>query len=224
MELSCSRCHQTVQSGDCFCPVCGLPQLVYAADGAAGQGQPEQWIGAARDANQVDWKPALRSTLALAIPAGLFCAIPSPVGILGLLLMAGTAAWVVALYMRSRRTGWITLGAGARIGLVTGVVGSWTSAALTGFVLFAMRFWLHQGSAIDSFWQSIDQQMTQEWTMMGVDAQTMSTLKGMLLSPQGRAGWVLGAIAFLMAALLVSAVAGGALSAHLFARIRRPQS
>jgi len=224
MELTCSRCHQTVQDDDCFCPVCGLPQLVYSAEGATVQGQPDQWIGAARDASQVEWKQAFRSVLALAIPAGLFCSIPSPVGIFGLLLMAGTGAWSVALYMRSHRASWMTLGAGARIGLVTGVVGGWTSAAVTGATLFAMRFWLHQGAVIDSFWQSVNQQITQEWTTMGVDPQTMATLKGTLFSPQGRAGSVLGAIGFLMVALLASAAAGGALSAHLFARVRRPQS
>ena len=135
--------------------------------------------------------------------------------------MAGTGAWVVALYMRSQRATWITLGAGARIGLVTGLVSGWTAAAVTSITLFAMRFWLHQGAVIDGFWQSISQQMTQEWTTMGVDSQTMAVLKGMLLSSQGRAGWVLGAIGFLTATLLASAAAGGALSARLLARTRR---
>ena len=224
MEISCSRCHQTLESADCFCPVCGLPQLVYNTDGTPGQGQPEQWSGPVRDASQVEWKPALRSVLALAIPAGLFCSIPSPVGIFGLLLMAGTAAWVVALYMRMQRPAWITIGAGARIGLVTGIVGSWTSAAVTGVTLYAMRFWLHQGSVFDKFWQGVYQQLTQDWTTMGVDAQTLAIFQGLLLSPEGRAGWVLGAIVFLMAALLLFAVAGGAISAHLIARTRRPQT
>jgi hypothetical protein len=224
MELTCSRCHQAVQSGDCFCPVCGLPQLLYTSDGSAGPGQPERWGDTVRDASQVDWKPALRSALALAIPAGLFCSIPSPINIFGLLLMAGTGAWVVALYTRNQRPAWITIGAGARIGLVTGVVGSWTSAAVTAGTLYAMRFWLHQGNVFDSFWQNVNQQVTQQWTTMGVDAQSMAILKAMMTSPEGRAGWVLGAIAFLMAALLLFATAGGALSAHFLARHRRPQS
>jgi RNA polymerase subunit RPABC4/transcription elongation factor Spt4 len=224
MELTCSRCQQTVKGDDCFCPYCGLPQLVYAADGPAAQGQPETWTGAPRDASQVDWKLALRSVLAFAIPAGLFCAIPVGFGFLGLLLVAAASAWVVAVYMRSRRPAWITIGAGARIGLVTGIVGSWTAAAVTGAMLFAMRFWLHQGSVFDNFWQSVTRQMTQDWTSMGVDAPTMAMLKGILVSPEGRAGWVLGAIAFLMLALLVSATAGGAVSAHLLARSRRPEN
>jgi hypothetical protein len=223
MDLTCSRCHQTIQSGDCFCPVCGLPQLVYTTDGA-GQGQPEPSTEAPRHASRVDWKTALRSALTLAVPAGLICAIPSPIGIFGLLLMAAMGAWAVALYSRRQRPAWITLGAGARIGIVTGIVGAWTSAAVTALTLSAMRFALHRGDVIDGFWQTLSQQVIQEWTAMGVDAQTMAVLKGFVLSPQGRAGWLLGAMACLMAALLVSAAAGGALSAHLLARTRRPQN
>jgi hypothetical protein len=224
MELTCSRCHQTVRSEDCFCPVCGLPQILYTADSAEGQNQPENWQGAVRDASQVEWKPALRSVLALAIPAGLFCSLPSPLGIFGLLLMSGTAAWVVALYMRSRRPAWITIGAGARIGLVTGIVGGWTAAAITGATLFAMRFWLHQGSVFDNFWQTFYQQVTQQWTTMGVDPQSIATLQKLLNSSEGRSGWVLVAMALLMAALILFAAAGGAISAHLLARTRRPSN
>jgi len=224
MELTCSRCHQTVRSEDCFCPVCGLPQILYTADSAEGQNQPENWQGAVRDASQVEWKPALRSVLALAIPAGLFCSLPSPLGVFGLLLMSGTAAWVVALYMRSRRPAWITIGAGARIGLVTGIVGGWTAAAITGATLFAMRFWLHQGSVFDNFWQTFYQQVTQQWTTMGVDPQSIATLQKLLNSSEGRSGWVLVAMALLMAALILFAAAGGAISAHLLARTRRPSN
>jgi hypothetical protein len=224
MELTCSRCHQTVQPSDCYCPVCGLPQIVYSTDGSAGQGEPERGEERVRDASTVNWKLALRSALALAIPAGIFCSVPSPVGVFGLLLMSGTAAWAVALYLRSQRPAWITIGAGARIGFVTGIVGGWTSAVVTGVSLYALRFWLHHGNLFDNFWQTFTQQVTQQWNTMGVDPQTMATLNGMLTSPEGRAGWVLAAIAFLVAALLVFATAGGAISAHLFARTRRTQS
>src|SRR5208283_4807806 len=168
MELTCTRCQQTIQSSDCFCPGCGLPQLLYTSDGTAAQTLPEPGSGQPRDASQIQWKIALRSAFLLAIPAGLFCSLLSPVGIFGLLLMAGTGAWVVELYLRGQTGRWLTLGAGARIGLVAGVVGSWTSAAITGVTLFAMRFWLHQGGVIDSFWQTVNQQMNQEWTARGV--------------------------------------------------------
>jgi hypothetical protein len=224
MEITCTRCHQTVQAENCYCPVCGLPQLVYSADGSQGQGQPDRWNEAVRDAGSVDWKPALRSAVMLAIPAGLFCSLFSPISILGLPLMAATAAWVVVLYVRRQRPAWITMGAGARIGLVTGILGGWTAAASTGVTLFAMRFWLHQGAFYDDLWQNlVNQQMSQQWTTMGVDAPTIALMKAWLLPPEGRAGWLLAAIALLTMALLLFAVAGGALGARLLARTRRPE-
>lgn len=225
MELTCNRCRQTVQAGDCYCPVCGLPQFVYTAEDSAGPDQPERWGEPVRNAGSIDWKPALRLVLLLAVPAGMLCSILSPVGILGLLLIVATSVWVVALYMRSQRPAWITIGAGARIGLVTGVVGGWTAAAMTGVSLYAMRFWLHQGQVFDNFWQNlVNQEMSQEWTSMGVDAQTIAFAKTWMLSPEGRAGWVLCAIALLMATLVLFAVGGGALGARLLARSRRPEN
>jgi len=224
MEITCTRCHQTVQAENCYCSVCGLPQLVYAADGAPGQGQPERWNEAVRDAGSVDWKSALRFVVMVAIPAGLLCSLLSPISILGLPLMAATGAWAVVLYVRSQRPAWITVGAGARIGLVTGMLGGWTAAASTGFTLFAMRFWFHQGGFYDDLWQNlVNQQMSQQWTSMGVDEQTIAQMKAMLLPPEGRAGWLLAAITLLAVALLLFAVAGGALGAKLAARSRRPE-
>jgi hypothetical protein len=224
MEITCSRCHQTVRADDCYCPVCGLPQFVYETENASGQGQPERWTEAVRDAGSVEWKPALRAALIMAIPAGILSSLLSPVSVLALLWMAAAAAWTVVLYMRSQRPAWITIGAGARIGLVTGIFGGWTAACATGVSLLAMRFFFHQGKVFDDFWQNIvGQQMSQQWTSMGVDAQTIALAKAWLLSPEGRAGWVLCAICLLASALLLFAVAGGALGARMLVRSRRPE-
>ena len=93
---------------------------------------------------------------------------------------------------------------------------------MTGISLYAMRYWLHQGNVFDNFWQNlVNQQMSQQWTSMGVDAQTIALAKSWMLSPEGRAGWVLCAITFLMATLLLFAVGGGALGARLLGRPRR---
>jgi hypothetical protein len=87
-----------------------------------------------------------------------------------------------------------------------------------------MRFLFHQGKVFDEFWQNIvGQQMTQQWTSMGVDAQTIVLVKAWLLSPEGRAGWVLCALLLLVAALLLFAAAGGALGARMLARSRKPE-
>lgn len=224
MEITCTRCHQTVQAENCYCPVCGLPQLVYPVEGPAGQNSPERWDEGARDASSVDWKPALQAALKLAIPAGLLCSLLSPVGAYGFVWMSAAAAWAVVLYVRSQRPAWITIGAGARIGLVTGLLGGWMAAAASGVTLFVMRFVLHEGKTIDDTWQTmIADQVAGQWTAAGVDAQTIALYKGWLLSPEGRAGSMLTAVLLLVTGLIFFAVGGGAIGARLQARTRRPQ-
>jgi hypothetical protein len=223
MEITCNRCHGTLQAEDCYCATCGLPQLVYSADAAAAPGQPERWNEVVRDASVVAWRPALRVVLLLAVPAGLLCSGLSPVSIFGLLWMAAAAAWAVILYVRNQQAPWITLGAGARIGLVTGILGGWIAAGTTGVTLVVMRFVLHHGIQIDSLWQGmVKDEMSRQWAAAGVDAHTIAVYQGWLLSPEGRAGAALGGVLFLVTALIFFAVAGGALGARLMAA-RRPQ-
>jgi hypothetical protein len=220
MELTCSRCHQTVQPGDCFCPFCGLPQLLYTADGTAGPGQPERAGEAVRDAGSVDWKAALRLAAMLAIPAGALCSMYSPAGIMALPLMGGAGAWVVALYTRSRRPAWITIGAGARIGVVTGILGSWAAAVTTGITLYAMRFWMHRGPALDADWLAQSNLSLQLLASRGIDAQIVAMYKAIMLSPEGHAGLMLYSVGFLAIILLGISVAGGALGARFLGRPR----
>jgi hypothetical protein len=224
MEVTCSRCHQTVQPGDCFCPFCGLPQLLYTADGTAGPGLSAQAVEPVRDAGSVDWKAALRLAAMLAIPAGALCSMYSPAGILALPLMGGAGAWVVALYMRSRRPAWITIGAGARIGLVTGIVGSWAAAFTTGITLYAMRFWMHRGPALDAEWLAQSNISIQLLASRGIDAQIVAMYKAIMLSPEGHAGLMLYSVGFLAIILLGISVAGGALGARFLGRPRSIQS
>ncbi len=224
MEITCTRCHQAVEPGICYCPSCGLPQLVYSAEENSEQNLGELGAMPVRDAASVDWKPAMRTALALAIPAGILCSMLSPVSIFGLLLMGGTGVWAVAIYLRKTRPAWITIGAGARIGLVTGLLGSWMAACATGVTLFAMRFFLHQGNSFDDLWQKlVNQQLSQQWASMGIDEHTIAMTKAWMLSPAGRAGWVLGTVSLLSAVLMLFAVAGGALGARILGRPRGPQ-
>jgi len=232
MEITCTRCHQTVQADNCYCPACGLPQLVYTAESVQGQAQPERWNEPVRDASSVDWKLALRAALTLAIPAGLLSSAASPIGFFGLFWMSAAAAWAVVLYVRSQRPAWITIGAGARIGLVTGLLGGWLAFGASGGALFVERFVLHQSSQIDAEWKSrvdMSQQMTQQWTagMGQADAAEVQAaraqIQAFMLSPEGHAGWEAFGFAGNSIFLLFFAVAGGALGARLLARARRPE-
>src|SRR5579863_1644998 len=109
MEETCNRCHQTVEPGASFCASCGLPQLVYSDETVPENGQQVRWDDAVRDASSVAWRPALRSVLMLAGPAGLAGAF---LGLPGLVIMAISGAWAVSLYRRTQQPAWITIGAG----------------------------------------------------------------------------------------------------------------
>lgn len=232
MEITCHRCHQPVQAEDCYCPACGLPQLVYTAEGEAGQAQAERWTEAVKDASVVEWKPAMRAALALAVPAGLLSSGISPVGILGLFWMAGAAAWAVAIYVRGQRPAWITIGAGARIGLVTGLLAAWLAFSISGASLFVERFVLHHSSQIDAEWKSrVDlsqQMMAQQWTSGSADAAQAQALRAQIqawmMSPWGHAGIEAFSFAGNSIFLLFFAAGGGALGARLLARSRRPEA
>ncbi|HMD76598.1 MAG TPA: hypothetical protein VKG86_04405 [Terracidiphilus sp.] len=224
MEITCTRCHQAVQADNCYCPACGLPQLIYSAEGVPGQAPAEQGNEAVRDASSVDWKPALRAALMLAVPAGLLSSEASPVGRFGLFWMTAAAAWAVVLYLRSQQSAWITIGAGARIGLVTGLLGGWMAFCGSGCALFVERFILHQSSQIDAAWKAYVEASQQLTAQIGLgDAAQMQTQAAWMLSSWGHAGFVAFGFAFNSVFLLLFAVAGGALGARLMARNRRPE-
>jgi hypothetical protein len=233
MEITCNRCHQPVLADNCFCPTCGLPQLVYTAESGEGQNAADRWTEAARDASMVDWKPAMRWALIVAVPAGLLSSGLSPVGFFGLFWMAAAAAWAVVLYVRSQRPAWITTGAGARIGLVTGLLAAWLAFTISGGALFVQRFALHQSEQIDSDWKtrvSMSQQMTQQWTseLEPSDAAQAQNLRAQvqawMMSPTGHAGIETFSLAFNAVFLLFFAAGGGALGARLLARARKRQA
>jgi hypothetical protein len=224
MEITCTRCHQTVQPADCFCPYCGLPQLVYDCETAADPTQPDKWNEIVRDAGSIDWKPALRYAVLLGMPAGILASLLAGASYLGLLLMGVTGALVIVLYMRNRRPSWITLGAGTRIGLVTGILGGWTAIFASGIALFAARHWFHQGPDLDSSLTKQINDSSQQLLSLGMDAQNIATVKQFLLSPEGRAGGLIWSACFLGIALLIFAVAGAAISTRILARTRRPQN
>jgi hypothetical protein len=231
MEITCTRCHQTIETDNCYCPACGLPQLVWSAEGGTSAGVAERLNEPVRDASSVDWKAALRVVLMLAVPAGILSSEATAFGLFGMFWMAGAAALAVLVYMRRQRPGWITMGAGVRIGLVTGLLGSWLAFAISGSSLFVQRFVFHQADQIDGEWKTAllaSQAMTQQWmagmTTPEIAQAQMAKSLAIALSPDGHAGWAAAGFAGDAVFLLVFAVAGGALGARIIARARRPEA
>jgi hypothetical protein len=232
MEVTCNRCHQPLEADSLYCPTCGLPQLVYSSENGSGLTPPEKGSEVVCDAGSVDWKAALRVAMLLAIPAGLLSCGVSPLGVLSLFWMSAAAAWAVTLYVRSQQAAWLTMGAGARIGLVTGVMAAALAFAVSGADMFVQRFVLHHANLIDDTWKSfVDERI--QWTqhfanqMGSIDqAQLQIQLqaqKSLMLSPEGHAAYEAFGLATDSLFLLLFAVAGGAMSARLLARSRRSQ-
>jgi hypothetical protein len=230
MEMNCDRCHRTIEAENCYCPTCGLPQLVYTTDGPPGQAQAEQWNETLGDASSINWKQAIRISLMLAVPAGLLSSSVSPLGFFGLLWMSTAAMWAVVLYMRSQRPAWITIGAGARIGLVTGLMAGWLAFSISGGALYFERAVLHHSSQIDAEWKNrvlASQQLTQQWTGGDSgDAQAQAIrgqVQAFMLSPEGHAGMEAVGFACNAIFLIFFAIGGGALGARMLARSRKPE-
>lgn len=216
MEITCTRCHQSVPADSCFCPACGLPQLVYSSEDSTVAVPAERGGFVPRDANSVEWKSALRAAVLLAIPAGLLSFGFAPIG---LFWTAAAAAWAVSRYVRRQRPGWITTSAGARIGLVTGLISGWLAFCVTAVTFFCTRFWFHQGETFDQAWQAIVNQSTQQQMQaMSADVQAITSIRNLMLSPQGRAGFALTIALCLEIALIAFAAAGGAIGARLMSK------
>jgi hypothetical protein len=232
MENTCTRCHQTIEDGSTYCATCGLPQLVYQADAAAGAIPPERRMEPARDAASISWMPAMAVAAKLAVPAGVVFAVTylyslffesKAVGLL--ILMGGAAAWVVALYVRGQKPAWITIGAGARIGLVTGIFSAWTATAMCGVLLYGARYWFNAGRFIDNSRSgAFLKQIVDTWNTSGLDVQKVTDEKALLLRPQAQAEGFILLTCLLVSSLLVFAVAGGAMGARLLARPSRPEN
>ena len=176
METTCQRCHETLRDADRYCPVCGLPQLMYVAaelpvralgseeddeTSAAGGVPLDGQLGLAGSlgveiqsgVGGIVWKPALRAALILGIPAGVLCSEITPIGpVLGLFWMVSAAAWAVSLYVKRTQIGRLSMASGARIGLVVGLLASWFTLILNGAYLWVERFLLHQGTQMDAQW------------------------------------------------------------------------
>jgi hypothetical protein len=223
-----------------------LPQLIYVeaeapslplgdgSDPDNGAGGADRGLpGLSSGPGDIAWRPAFKAAAMLAIPAGVLCSGLIPLGqSLGLLWIVGAAVWAVGLYTKRARQGRISMGAGARIGLVTGLFASWLTISVNGIGLWVARFLMHQGGQMDSMWAAevqnsllLSQQMVAQMGMTAAQAaQSTQFSKAWMLSAEGRAGIALSTFVAGAAFLIFFATIGGALGARLLAQPRRPSA
>ena len=169
--------------------------MVLVGDGAA-----QETSGAAGGLNGaaggIAWRPALKAAAMLAVPAGILCSGLTPLGqSLGLLWILGASIWAVNLYMKRVRPGRLSMGAGARIGLATGLFASWLTLSVNGVALWVARFVMHQGGQMDSLWATevqnslqLSQQMVSQMGLTAAQAaQSTQLSRTWMLSAEGQA-------------------------------------
>lgn len=234
MEATCQRCHEPLREDDRYCPSCGLPQLTFSPENAtlATGGEPPPFYPAgSQGANTIVWRDAMKTSLLLAIPAGLMCLAPGG-SLLNVLWMTGAAVWAVSLYSKRTHASWLSSGAGAQIGLVTGLIGSWMAICAHAISLWMVRFRFHEGGQIDSLWNTqieswlqLEQRLLVQSGESSADVTSyIHLLRGFVSTPEARAAAIVGGYALIAGFLVLMAMAGGALGARFLTQPRRPRS
>lgn len=222
MELVCHRCSATLEPDAFYCQNCGSPQVRFVPPDASAEpasGSPADGAMALEleRGNSVQWKLAIQ--IAAMFGFG--------VGVLSSLVAAGSVLWVIAgaifairAYRRRRPQASLARKAGARIGVLVGLLAAAVALAGNAAFLVIQRYGLHQGSLIDTQLTGIVKQAAERAAAMDPQAPVAS-FANFWLSAEGRVGLILMTMAFLSALIILFAVIGGVLGAQIY---RSPRS
>jgi hypothetical protein len=221
MNLSCHRCGASLSASELFCPTCGSPQLKFAQPDEAETGYPAgRPLGAPARAQGISWKDAILAALVVAVPAGLLTAV-SVLSWGCCLWVVGGAVLAIVVYHRRAPAFLLETRSGVRIGAVTGLIAAYSSVIATAIWRVFARFVLHQGDAIDQFYDAVIKQSTQ-LVQSNPDAQAQwRAYVHFLLSPDGRAAYTLMNAATTSAGIILFSAIGGALGVRLLST-RKP--
>jgi ribosomal protein L40E len=215
MSSSCHRCGATLGASELFCPNCGSPQLRFAQP----EGNESAWsarpVGVpARQG--ISWKDAILAALLVAVPVGLLSAI-SVLSWGCCLWVIGGAVLAIVVYHRRAPAFLLETRSGVRIGAVAGLLAAYSSVIATAIWRMFARYVLHQGSAIDRFYESVIQQSS-AFVQSNPEAQAQwHSYVQFLLSPDGRAAYTLMNAATTSLGIIVFSAIGGALGVRLLA-------
>jgi hypothetical protein len=207
VEQPCYKCGASVEEGIAFCPQCNAPQIRVVAPEPAEYPtdlRPSApYIASAPRARELRfpdaWWAAGLGIMAGAIPVVVLFGLPPGLG----MMVAGFLA--VLFYRRRLTPRGITVGLGARLGALCGLLAS--GALAVGIAIAATIF--HQGERMHKGVLDLMQQ-----SMARMSTQPPPEVVEMFKTP---AGIVLLAFVFLFATLLFATV-GGMLGAALLGR------
>lgn len=205
-----------------FCPNCGSPQLKFAQqeEGEAVYGGVRP-PGAPPRAQGISWRDAILAALLVAVPAGLLSAV-SVLSWGCCLWVVGGAVLVIVLYHRRAPGFLLETRSGVRIGAVAGLIAAYSSVIATAVGRIFARYVLHQGYAIDQFYNAVIQQSTAlVKTNPDAEAQWRAYVH-FLMSPDGRAAYTLINAATTSVGIILFSAIGGALGVRLLAPRKTP--
>jgi hypothetical protein len=205
-----------------FCPNCGSPQLKFAqqeeSETTHGGYHPP---GAPPRAQGISWKDAILAALLVAVPAGLLSAV-SVLSWGCCLWVVGGAVLAIMLYHRRAPGFLLETRSGVRIGAVAGLIAAYSSVIATAVWRVFARYVLHQGHAIDQFYDAVIQQST-AFVKTNPDAEAQwRAYVHFLMSPDGRAAYTLINAATTSAGIILFSAIGGALGVRLLAPRKTP--
>ena len=220
----CHRCGATLSASELFCPTCGSPQLKFAqqeeGDSAYPSARPPGKPGRAQG---ISWRDAILAALIVAVPAGLLSAV-SVLSWGCCLWVVGGAVLAIVVYHRRAPAFLLETRSGVRIGAVAGLIAAYSSVIATAIWRVFSRYVLHQGNAIDQFYDSVIKQSTAlVQTNPEAQAQWHAYVQ-FLLSPDGRAAYTLMNAATTSAGIILFSAIGGALGVRLLAPRKGPLS
>jgi len=202
MEIQCYKCGAALEEGTPFCEHCRAPQIrvvTAAPEYSPGMAQipyPKTY------SDRIEWPVAFRAA-AIAGSIGAFLML-TPLGLLGLGMV--TSGLLAIVIYRSRATPelGLSVGAGTRLGALSGLIGSAVFAALATLVVAVF----HLGPMLrEKMRESIQQAATRS-----ADPQAQQAVE-FFKTPQGFVTSLIVVAIFLFVAFVVLSAAGGAIGA-----------
>jgi hypothetical protein len=215
MGNDCHRCGSPLASPEMFCSNCGAPQLLYDAEGGAGEGTSLASAPAVRD---IHWKAAIGAAVTFAVPVGVLCSPVVPI------LSGGCCLWVVGgaiaavgLYQRRAAVRTLARPVGIRIGTIIGLMAAVVACAFNSGALVFVRYALHGGEAMERAYRAtMDQVSTLTAQFSGGNPVESHEALQFLVSPDGRAASALLTALMTSAGITVFSMIGGALGTRIF--------
>jgi len=218
VEYPCHQCGAAVEQGTAFCLQCRAPQIRVTipetmpppgiTSGAAASAMTD-YFGASLS-NRIEWSKALPATAL----AGLIAAVlmMTPLAVFGLGMLIGGSLAVV-FYRRRIPMASITPGMGARLGMVSGILGGAIFAALLSIGTMAFHAW-------DSIRGKL-LEVVEQTAARNPDPQAQQAME-FFKSPDGIVLLLATALIGTLLAFVVFSALGGAVGAALLRRKDHP--